>query len=144
GLTDEKKAEDELKSKFTNIEITEEMIKITLPSPVLFDSGKAELKPAAMTALKDIANTIKNMSNRLLIEGHTDNKPVHSKKFQSNWELSTARAFSVIRYFIENEKLDPRRLSAVGYGEFRPKDSNETEEGRAVNRRIEIYIAKLK
>jgi chemotaxis protein MotB len=141
---EQKNVEQEVAQKFSNVEINEEKIKITLPSPVLFDSGKADLKPATYTTLKDIADMIRNVPNRVVVEGHTDNKPFTGKQFKSNWELSAARAFSVIQYFIEKETIDPKRLSAFGYGEFRPKTPNDTETNRSINRRIEINIIKIK
>lgn len=139
-----KNIENNVREKFSNVEISEEIIKITLPSPVLFDSGKAELKPETYKPLQEIADTIRNIPNTIVVEGHTDNKPISTKEFKSNWELSASRAFSVIRYFIDKEKIDPKRLSAFGYGEFRPKFSNDTEEHIQKNRRIEINITKLK
>ena len=142
---EQKNVEDEIKQKFSNVEINEEKIEITLPSPVLFDSGKANLKPGTYKNLNEIADMVRDVSNRVIVEGHTDNKPVlGSKDFKSNWELSASRAFSVIRYFIEQGKVDPKRLSAFGYGEFRPKYPNDTEENRAKNRRIAINIIKIK
>jgi len=141
---DEKQAEDKIKEQFTNVEINEEKIKITLPSPVLFDSGKAELKPQVKSILHEIAKVIKNMPNRIVVEGHTDNKPIKSKDFKSNWELSSARAFSVIRYFVDKEGLEAKRLIALGYGEYRPKTANDTPENCAVNRRIELSILRVK
>ena len=141
---EEKLAEDKIKEKFTNVEISEEKIKITLPSPVLFDSGKAELKPEIRATLHEIAKVIKGMPNRIVVEGHTDNKPIKSKEFKSNWELSSARAFSVIRYFIDNENINAKRLIALGYGEFRPKIPNDTPENCAENRRIELSILRVK
>ena len=77
------------------------------------------------------------------VEGHTDNLPINTPRFPSNWELSTARATSVIRYLIEEENLDPERLSAAGYGEYRPIDANDTPEGRARNRRVDLVILRL-
>jgi chemotaxis protein MotB len=80
------------------------------------------------------------MDNPVVVEGHTDNVPISSKKYRSNFELSAARAFSVINYFINTEKMSPEKFSTFGYGEYRPVSSNDTEEGRAKNRRIEINI----
>lgn len=137
--------ENQVKEKFTNVEINAEIIKITLPSPVLFDSGKAELKKATYKSLSEIADIIRDLPNKMVVEGHTDNMPIlSSREFQSNWELSTARAFSVIRYLIDNEDINPKRLSAYGYSEFRPKYPNDSPEHKQGNRRIEINIIKLK
>ncbi len=132
---------DKLKDIAT-VEVKEEEIVITLPSPVLFDSGKAELKDAAKTILDEVATTLKSIPNEIVIEGHTDNVPIVGGKYKSNWELSAARAFSVIEYFSRYHQISPARLSAVGYGEYRPVAPNDTEENRAKNRRIGIKIIK--
>ena len=132
------------KQLFSNVQVNEERIKIVLPSPVLFDSGKSNLKPEAISALREISGLIRDTQNRVVVEGHTDSIPVSGGTFDSNWELSSARSFSVIQYLIDKERIDPRRLSALGYGEFRPVLDNSTPEGRAGNRRIEINIIKLK
>ena len=129
--------------KFANVEIDKEGIKVIFQSPVVFDLAKAELKPEIISVLSEVAKVIKDMPNEVVVEGHTDDKPVTSGEFRSNWELSAARAFSVINYFIE-QGVDPRRLSAIGYGEYRPLYPNDTEEHRAYNRRIEIDIVSLK
>jgi len=140
----QKNMEEKIKEQFSNVEINEERIKITLPSPVLFDSGKADLKPGTLKTLHEVSDIIRNIPNRVIVEGHTDNIPIHSPQFKSNWDLSAARAFSVIKYFIEKEKIEPKRLSAFGYGEYRPKVPNDTPENRKENRRIEISIIKVK
>lgn len=144
GIDKNKSMENKLKQEFKNVQISEEKITIILPSPVLFDSGKADLRQETKKTLHDIAETIRSMPNRIVVEGYTDDRTINTKEFANNWELSSARATSVIKYFIENENLDPKRLSAFGYGEFRPKAPNDTEENRAKNRRIEINIMKSK
>ena len=83
---------------------------------------------------------IQKTSNHVRVEGHTDNVPINTKRFPSNWELSTSRAVNVIKYFIRQRKVKPQRLSAVGYGESKPVFSNDTPENRARNRRVEIVI----
>ena len=142
GLDKDRSLEGRIKEEFTNVEVSERMITIVLPSPVLFDSGSAELKPMTRKSLKDIAEMVRALNNQIVVEGFTDDKPISSGKYASNWELSCARAFSVIRYFSEKEKIQPKRLSAMGYGEFRPKVPNNNEQNRAKNRRIEISIIK--
>lgn len=114
-------------------------IKLDLSTPALFDSGNAELKPGVMPLLENLLLHLKDMENTIVVEGHTDNVPIKTERFGSNWELSSARAFSVIHHFLRGG-IAPERLVAHGYGEFRPLASNETEEGRAKNRRIEITI----
>lgn len=138
GLIDEKRLK-----KFANVKIDKEGIKVIFRSPVIFDLGKDELKPEIISVLSAVAKVIKDMPNEVVVEGHTDDRPIISGEFRSNWELSTARAFSVVRYFIE-QGVDPKRLSAIGYGEYRPLYPNDTDEHRAYNRRIEIDIVSLK
>jgi len=138
GLIDEKRLK-----KFANVKIDKEGIKVIFRNPIIFDLGKAGLKPEIISVLSAVAKVIKDMPNEVVVGGHTDDRPIVSGEFRSNWELSAARAFSVIRYFIE-QGIDPRRLSAIGYGEHRPLYHNDTEEHRAFNRRIEIDIVSLK
>ena len=108
-----------------------------------FDLGKADLRPDTLSVLTKIAEVLRPLPNHVRVEGHTDNLPINTPRFPSNWELSTARATSVIRYLIEEENLDPERLSAAGYGEYRPIDTNDTPEGRARNRRVDLVIMRL-
>ncbi len=134
---------DELKKKLEKIatvEVKEEEVVINLPSPVLFDLGKAELKDTAKSVLHEVAQSLKSIENDIVIEGHTDNLPIYGGKYKSNWELSAARAFAVRDYFITNEGISEKRISCVGYGEYKPVAPNDTEENRAKNRRIEIKI----
>ncbi|MFA5780420.1 MAG: OmpA family protein [Elusimicrobiota bacterium] len=127
-------------SEYAKVETNAQRIKISLSNPILFDSGSSALKSAATDALKEIAQLILTMENPIIVEGHTDNVPIASAKYRSNFELSAARAFSVINYFINSEKISPERFSTFGYGEYKPVASNETEADRAKNRRIEINI----
>ncbi|MFH1428713.1 MAG: OmpA family protein [Candidatus Margulisiibacteriota bacterium] len=115
-------------------------ITITLKQQVLFPSGKAELKMQYKGLLSQIGYILAETDKPIVIEGHTDNVPIHTKEFQSNWELSFFRANNVMRYFINEHNLDPQRFAAIGYGEYQPLDTNDTPEGRANNRRIEISI----
>lgn len=110
---------------------------------VLFDSGKADLKPEALKILSFLGNLLntKEFADRYIrVEGHTDNVPIRTAKFPSNWELSTGRASSVIRYYVENSNFKPYRFSASGYGEYYPVANNDTAIGRAQNRRVDIVI----
>lgn len=122
------------------IEFTERGLVIHFTDRVLFDTGKAELKPEARELLAVLAGQLKDLPQAIRVEGHTDNVPIHNAVFPSNWELSAARAVGVVRYLIEAGGIDPRRLAAVGYGEYRPIASNETAEGRARNRRVDIVL----
>ncbi len=109
-----------------------------------FDSGEARLKPEGVKILKEVSELLKNVPDKhFRVEGHADNVPIGpslQEKFPSNWELSKARATSVVRYLIEEGGLDSASLSVVGYGDTKPIASNETEEGRKVNRRVEIVL----
>lgn len=110
---------------------------------VLFDSGKADLKPDALKILGflgTVLNTPEFAERYIRVEGHTDNVPINTIRFPSNWELSTGRASSVIRYYIENTQFKPDRFTASGYGEYYPVANNDTPEGRALNRRVDIVI----
>lgn len=138
-----RKVEEDLKKQIQEghlgIEITTNRIKLTFASPVLFDSGSAELKEDAKNILKPVVENLMKMGNAVIVEGHTDSARVLGKKFRSNRELSLFRAFSVIDFLIKNG-FPAEKLSAYGYGEFKPVASNETEEGKGKNRRIEIIV----
>ncbi len=120
---------------------------ITIPSEILFESGKADLIEGAENALDIIAQSIKDsfqldLGWEIRIEGHTDNIPINNKDFPSNWELSTARAISVVRVFIENGHFLPSQLQAMGFGEYKPVVDNDSAENRRKNRRVDIKINK--
>jgi len=121
-------------------EATSEGLHLRLGDRLLFDIGKAQLKPQVIPILKKIAELVRNNQKEVYVEGHTDNVPIHTKQFPSNWELSTARAMSVVRYLHVVEGIPGNRLAAVGHGEFRPLVPNDTPAHRAKNRRVEIYI----
>jgi chemotaxis protein MotB len=121
--------------------MTPHSIKIKMESLALFDSGHADLKSDILFFLDYFNDQIKPLNNTIIAEGHTDNVPIHTQQFESNWELSSARAFSVIYYFI-NKGIAPARLVAHGFGEFRPAYANDTEADRAKNRRIEITVVR--
>lgn len=113
---------------------------IALESDVLFDSGKTTLKPAGQTALAKVAGVLASITDRKYqVAGHTDDVPIHTAHFASNWELSTARAVEVVKFLISNG-MKPQQLSAAGFGEFDPVVPNTTPEQRAQNRRIEIVL----
>lgn len=106
----------------------------------LFDLGQADLKPEARLILDNVAQILVSMPNRIRVEGHTDDLPINTYRFPSNWELSTNRATTVVRYFIEHHGLSPEQFSAAGYGEWHPVAPNDTVEQRAQNRRVDIVI----
>ncbi|MBU0568407.1 OmpA family protein [bacterium] len=114
---------------------------ITMLDKILFDSGKADIKEKAKPTLDKLGKILKEYGNReVLIEGHTDDDPISTAFFPSNWELSARRATTVLRYFVEGHKISPKRISAAGYGEYRPVDSNSTIKGKANNRRVEVIL----
>ena len=115
-------------------------IVINLPNNVLFNSGSASLNAEGQEALAQIGGVLKNFSDRRFqVEGHTDNVPIKSARFPSNWELSTTRALAVV-HLLSDMGVTPENLSAAGFGEFRPRADNDTEDGRQLNRRIEIVM----
>ena len=138
--------EDRLQKEIADHEVKVEMLEkgltITFVAEVLFDSGKAHLRKDSFEKLDKVAKvlntTVKDLS--IGVEGHTDNIPIKYSGWTSNWELSSARAMSVLHYLIDNQAVEPVRLSATGYGEYRSVTSNETPEGRQKNRRVEIVI----
>jgi chemotaxis protein MotB len=119
-------------------------LKVNMLDEILFDSGKTTIKPEGVEVLERVGEILRNVKERAInVEGHTDNVPIGpelAKKYPTNWELSAARATNVARYLQEKIGIDPTLLSATGYGEHHPVDSNETEEGKARNRRIEIVL----
>ena len=133
-----------LESKDVTISQLQGKLTVNILDRILFDSGEAELKPDGMEVLRKVATILAaHPTLRIHVVGHTDNVPIRlaaRKRFPSNWELSTARATAAVRFLTEEAGVDPRRLGAVGYGEFRPLADNSTPEGRAHNRRIAITI----
>ena len=138
---------DSMKSEISKGEVTISELKgkltVNLVESVLFDSGKAEVKPNGLVVLQKVIDILKNIKDKAIrIEGHTDNVPIVgalSRKYPTNWELSAARAINVARY-LQQQGIDPALLAAVGYGEYKPVATNDTDEGRAKNRRIEIVL----
>ena len=120
---------------------------ITIPGEILFSSGKAELRWQSLRALAQVAENIKReIGNeegwQIRIEGHTDNVPISTVKFESNWDLSMARALSIVKFFVENDFFPPDQLQAMGYGEFKPIAPNDTDENKRKNRRVEIRLTR--
>jgi chemotaxis protein MotB len=113
---------------------------ITLANDAFFDSGKAELKDNMKKGLSQIAKLLNKVNNPIIIEGFTDNVPIKSSAYTSNWQLSAARAANVAEYLTEQEHVDGTRISAIGYGEYRPIAANATVQGRSKNRRVDITV----
>lgn len=122
------------------VEATGAGMLIRLGESLMFNSGQAKLKPDAYPVLSAISETVKGQFEEIYVEGHTDNVPIHTRVFPSNWELSSARALSVVKYFMNVENIPEKYLAAVGHGEHRPLVPNDTNENRARNRRVEIFI----
>jgi chemotaxis protein MotB len=114
-------------------------VEVEIRTDILFPSGVATVSPAAQTILKQLALTLKPFPNAIRVEGHTDNRPIKSAAFTSNWELSAARAASVVHLFTD-AGMDPHRLAIVGLGEYRPAYPNDTEQNRNLNRRVLLVI----
>ncbi len=123
-----------------DVRLSREGILITISGALLFPSGRADLRPESLPVLDRIAQHLRRLPNEVRISGHTDNIPPDSPIYPTNWELSTARAITVARYFSEVWGIAPARLAAVGYGEYRPVADNSTREGRLRNRRVEIQV----
>lgn len=135
---------NELRGNQVRVDETDRGLVITFDAEILFDSGKAALKNSCLPIL-DTITTILNeeaSGNGIAIEGHTDNQPIKHSRWASNFELSSHRALSVL-YYLQDKGIEPERLSAVGYGEYRPIESNDSRAGRAKNRRVEIIILPL-
>lgn len=142
---------DLVTEKFTQL-INDQMIQVSsnelwlqieLKDSILFSSGSADTSDQAQKIFDEIAGILKNYSNPVQVEGFTDNIPIKSMKYPTNWELSTARASAIVKY-LASKGVAPERLSAVGYGEYQPVAANDTDQGRAQNRRVAIMIAKRK
>ncbi len=119
----------------------EKGLNIQMKDSVLFDTGKAELRSDSKNVLDKVSDLIVKVDNKIIIEGHTDNVPINTPAMPNNWHLSSARALSVLDYFLGSKKiLNPQRFSAQGCGEYRPIAKNDTDEGRAKNRRVNIIV----
>lgn len=138
----ENRLRGEIDDKSVKVEMLERGLVVTFVAEVLFGSGKATLREQSFNTLDEVARvlntTVKDLD--VGIEGHTDNEPIRKSGWKSNWELSSARAMSVLHYLVDENGVNPERLAAIGYGEYRPVASNETKEGRQQNRRVEIVI----
>ncbi|MDD5583494.1 MAG: flagellar motor protein MotB [Candidatus Omnitrophica bacterium] len=124
------------------LQMTERGLVITFLAEVFFDSGKDQIRSDGKESLKKVAQVLNaNVpDSNVAIEGHTDNDPIKHSGWKSNWELSSARALAVLHYFIDEAGIKPERLSANGYGEYKPVASNDTLKGKQQNRRVEIVI----
>lgn len=129
-------------SNFLMVELNQEGIQVTLKDVALFDTGSADLKPDArkiLAGLSPFLNLDQVKDHEIKVEGHSDNRPISTPQYPSNWFLSSARATNVVSFF-QSQSIDPARLSAVGYGEYRPIAPNDTAENQAKNRRVNVII----
>lgn len=137
----DKKLDQESKDKIQNVRHDAVGVRISLASAQFFNPGGTKLRVSALKALSQIAELLKDNTRKVIIEGHTDNMPVaKNAEYDSNWELGSLRATSIVRYLIRYHQIDPSRLAAISYADTRPINKNDSEEGRSQNRRIEIYI----
>lgn len=138
----EQQLAQEIKDKQVKLEMMEKGLVITFLTDILFDAGKARIKPEVTPSLDKVAKVLNENVRDLSvgIEGHTDNQPIRFSGWKSNWELSTARALSVLHYLVDDKGVAPQRVSAIGYGEYRPVASNLTADGQKANRRVEVVI----
>lgn len=132
----------EIQDKQVKLQMMDKGLVITVVGDLVFDSGKAQIRSEAYPVLGKVSSILKeNVAQfNVGIEGHTDNQSIRYSGWKSNWELSSARALSVLHYLVNEKGISPERLSAIGYGEYRPVDSNDTAQGRQLNRRVEIVI----
>jgi len=127
-------------NRLVNTEMTERGLVIHIMETALFKEGSAKLEARAKMILNIVAENIAGLPNHIRVEGHTDNKPINTYQYPSNWELSSARATQVVRYLSDNHGLAPDMISALGYGEYRPIKPNNSAENRAQNRRVDIVV----
>ena len=113
---------------------------LSLPVEATFGVGSADVQSDALSLISRLAATVRPLGNALRIEGHTDDVPIHTEKYGSNWELSTARASAVVAFLVNKANIEPARLSAAGYGEFHPRVANDSPVNRARNRRVDIVV----
>ena len=126
------------------VDITDRGLAIMLKDSIMFDSGRADIKNEAIETMIRIGMILNKIDSYIRVEGHTDNIPINNKQFNSNWQLSATRAVNVVQLLIDKAEIQPGKISAVGYGEYRPITDNSSNEGRAKNRRVEILVINSK
>lgn len=134
---------EEIAQQQVRVKRYRDQLQVDLVDEILFDSGEAELKPGGQVVLRKVGAVLKKANRRIEIQGHTDNVPIRgalAHKYPTNWELSSARAVNVARFLQDEAQIDPTQLSAAGLSEYHPRNSNDTEQGRRSNRRIEILL----
>jgi chemotaxis protein MotB len=136
----EQKLSSQVSTHTISIQMGRDGLVISLREAGFFSSGSATPKPESLPVLRQIAASLGHTLYDLRIEGHTDNIPIHTTEFDSNWELSSARATRIARFFIDLNTISPERISAAGYAEFHPVAGNDTADGRAENRRVDLVV----
>ena len=120
--------------------LTEDGLMIRIKDSALFNSGSAELRPESLVIGTEVAKMLSILPQQIVISGHTDNIPIRTREFPSNWELSSMRAINFMKFLLAQENMKPERFSAIGYGEYRPMVDNNTPDGHSKNRRVEVLI----
>jgi len=133
-------AEQQLKNHALDLRLEPRGLVISLPQAILFPSGDDQLKPDARPVISRIAAVLQDIPNKIALVGHADATPIHNQRFKSNWELSTARSLSLLSLLTTEYGIPEARLSVQGYGSYSPKNSGDTADARAENRRVEILI----
>jgi chemotaxis protein MotB len=133
----------EMDRDFVSLEAGAGELTLSLKEVGFFDSGSAELREASTSSIERIADVLLKYTNHVRVEGHTDNVPIATAKFASNWELSTARAIEITRLLTTHFGMEPARLSVAGFAEYKPLQPNTDSAGRAANRRVDIVIVGL-
>jgi chemotaxis protein MotB len=130
---------DYVEQELVEVRHSDNRVMVDMKDKMLFPSGSAQLSGTAVQVLRDISRILTSLPNQIQVEGNTDNRPIHTEEFPSNWELSAARAASVV-HLMTRMGVGPSRLSAIGYGEYRPVASNDNEAGRQKNRRVTLVV----
>lgn len=130
----------EIRNHEVDLRVTPEGFVISLREMGFFASGRADLLPGAAAKIQRIGMVLLQHGLNIRVEGHSDDEPIHNSEFQSNWELSTSRAITVLLLLVDQTKLDPARISVAGYAQYRPIASNATPEGRRMNRRVDLVV----
>jgi chemotaxis protein MotB len=130
----------EIRNHEVIMRVTPEGFVISLKDMGFFNSGEARLLPGAADKIERIAKVLSQHGLELRVEGHSDDQPIHTPEFRSNWELSTARAMAVLMMLIDDSGIDPKKVSVAGYGQFRPIADNATSDGRQMNRRVDLVV----
>jgi chemotaxis protein MotB len=131
---------DEIRNHEVVMRVTPEGFVVSLKDMGFFNSGRAVLMPGASGKIRRIATVLTQHGLDLRVEGHSDDQPIHTAQFRSNWELSTARAMAVLMLLVDESGMDPTKISVAGYGQYRPIADNSTPEGRQMNRRVDLVV----